>query len=354
MSRKRPEEIDHVVRIDEESTKDIGKQVRAEVEKDYSIGGKLDAIGSGLDDMASEINNLSRRLEGLENLDKKVDELREEIRRIEKTKAAAERQALEDLRSTLSEQLEKKRDEYERRVGEVLDDYRKSVETLKDRFVDSISGRTSNFDQVEEEFGTVREHRQHCVEPVRSVGGEVANSYQGRIDSLVESRDAFSSAVDDFVTDRRETAETIERLQTDIPGIDSAARIVVPFWVVGVQVDGREEIRVLPIMEVGDPSQKLERATPYQSNLRPHPRHNYEEMIEAVQAYVRRDSVWDRLAKDEGSFADPSFLLERNRAMDRFEEALRYFELQNRVTNGAEQSREQSRERTREEAVADD
>lgn len=344
-------EPDHVVRLDRRSRDDLADRVAKPLQ---STNDKLESINRKLDEIDNDIANLEQRLHGVEDLDKRVKELEREINRIERTKARAERDSLGDLRETLSEQLEEKREEFQRRLGNVLDDYRESVETLKERFIDSITGRTNSFDQVEEEFLTAQEHREDCSDTTKVTGGQMANTHERRRKAMATSRDQFTGAINDFVEDREDTARTIERLQTRISGVDGATQIVVPFWVVGVRKNGQEEISVLPILDVGESTMNFNRGNPYQNDLQFHQTHNYEAMRDAVHSYVSRDRVRNQLAKQEGTFTDPSFLSRENRAMDRFVNALRQFELQNRKTNGADGTQHRGTQQTKEKVMADD
>jgi len=310
----------------------IGKEVRDRLER---RGGKLDEISGQLERIDDQLEILETQLEGLEDLDKKIDELRQRIEQIEQTKARAEREALEDLKSELGAQLQEKKEEYQRRLGEVLDDYRNSVETLKERFVDTISGREEQFGQIEAEFAATDENRRGCVDATLSTGEAATDNHDARLEAVIESRNAFMSAIDEFVGDREDTAATIDSLQTPVPGIREGAQIVVPFWVVGVEIDGREELRVLPVQNRSDPSGTLERASPYLEYLEEHPTHSYGEMTDAVHAHVSRDEVRDDLARREGEFADPGFLADQDVAMERFVDALREYELDGRGADGA-------------------
>jgi hypothetical protein len=162
------------------------------------------------------------------------------------------------------------------------------------------------------------------------------------------------SATEGFLTDREETAGTIDSLRTPVPNISGATTVTVPFWVVGVRKNGREEIRVHPILDRGNPKESPNRATPYVDYLRAHPTHSYTDMVDAVNEYVVRDEVRDALAGQDRQFADPSFLRRNDAVADRFVDALAEFELNDRPVNGDDgRSRTESHsEKTREEVVA--
>lgn len=317
----------------EEVAEEVGKSVRYYLERDH---GKLDSIEDHLENVDGRLDDIDERLRGLEGLDKEIKELRQRIEHIEKTKAKAEREALEELKSELDRQFQEKKVEYERRLGEVLDDYRNSVETLKERFVDTISGREEQFSQVESEFNDALQGRQECINRTQQSGKVMTQNYDDRLESVIQSRNAFINSINDFVEDRDKTAATIDSLQTSVSGINGSAQVVVPFWVVGIEIDGREELRVLPIQNRGDTSERVDRGSPYVEYLQEHPTHSYGDLTDAVYEYVVRDEVRDNLANREHTFADPSFLQQDGLAMERFVDALIEFELSERETNGAQ------------------
>jgi outer membrane murein-binding lipoprotein Lpp len=282
------------------------------------------AISTEISSLESEIQQTNQAVKQLSN---DVQRLEERISEVERAKAEAERRAIEDLKDRLKEQVEEKRREYERRIGEVLDDYRGSIERLKDRFLGSITGHGENFETVEEEFSDVLEARSTVVEQTRTLEEGATTTYGERTDAVLSSRNAFFEHIDGFLEDREETAATIDSLQTDVSGVDGAATVTVPFWVVGIETGSGEEIRVLPVVDRGDPDGSPTRRNPYADYLRAHPTHGYTDMVEAVRSYVVRDEVRDALASRGGAYADPEFLAREGLVQDRFVDALRRYEL---------------------------
>jgi ElaB/YqjD/DUF883 family membrane-anchored ribosome-binding protein len=308
------------------------KKVVADVNEDR-IGRKTgEAVGRELKPQLRELNNrISEVRDAVQELERNVEGLKYRIEEIEATKANAQRKAREGLKDDLKERLDEARAEYNRRVAEVLDDYRNSIERLKDRFLGSISGREEQFDQVESEFADVVDSREKCIDSIVEVGQPATTNYRRRLDAVNESRNAFLSAIDDFLSDREETAATIDSLQTSIPDIDGATTVTVPFWVVGIRKDGQEEIRVLPMLQRDQPDASPDRANTYVEYLREHPTHSYGDMRSAVHSYVTRDRVRNTLASREGEFVDPSFLRRNDIAAQRFVDALEEFELADRT-----------------------
>jgi ElaB/YqjD/DUF883 family membrane-anchored ribosome-binding protein len=295
-----------------------------------AAGNAIKSEISGLKDEIRETN------QAVSQLSDDINQLERRINDIEQAKAEAEREAIEGLKDRLKEQVEEKRREYERRVDEVLDDYRGSIERLKDRFLGSITGHGENFDTVEQEFSTLLEARDEVVEQSRTIESVPTSTYSDRTDAVLESRNAFFGNIDDFLEDREQTAATIDSLQTDVPGIDGAATMTVPFWVVGIETESGEEIRVLPVLDRSDPAGSPDRASPYADYLRSHPTHGYTDMMDAVHAQVVRDEIRDKLARqDDGSHVDPSFLEREGLARSRFVEALREHEIDG-TAGGAE------------------
>lgn len=298
------------------------------------------AVAGEIGDLKSEIR---RTNQAVSDLSDDIQQLEHQINEVERAKAEAERRAIEDLKDQLKEQVEEKRREYERRVGEVLDDYRGSIERLKDRFLGSISGHGENFETVETEFASVLDARSAVAERGAELDEGATETYGSRMNAVLASRNAFFENIDGFLEDREETAATIDSLQTDIAGIDGAATVTVPFWVVGIETEAGEEIRALPVLGRGDPNGSPTRANPYADYLRAHQTHGYTDMMDAVHSYVTRDEVRDKLAdRDDGSYADPAFLKRGGVARDRFVNALREYELEETTaTTGA--NREEAR-----------
>jgi cell division septum initiation protein DivIVA len=283
------------------------------------------AVAGEVSELKGEIRQTTKAVNQLSN---DVNELERQINEVERAKATAERRAIEDLKDRLKEQVEEKRREYERRISEVLNDYRGSIERLKDRFLGSISGHGDSFETVETEFSSVLKARSAVAERSEQLGEGASKTYGGRTNAVLDSRNAFFENIDGFLKDREETAATIDSLQTDVAGIDGAATVTVPFWVVGIETEAGEEIRALPVLGRGTPNESPDRANPYADYLRAHQTHGYTDMMDAVHSYVARDEVRDALAsRDEGSYADPEFLKQEGVAKDRFVNALREHEL---------------------------
>jgi archaellum component FlaC len=274
-------------------------------------------LANKLDDTNREVNRLNDRIEALER----------RLTEIEQTKASAQREAMEGLVDDLKEQVDEKRAEFERRRGDILEDYRDSIRRLKDRFVGAISGNREQFEQVEDEFADVGAARTTTADAAGRLGDAPAREYDRRLDAVIESRNGFLTAINDFLDDRETTANTIDSLQTPVPGMSGATTVQVPFWVVGIERDGNEEVRVLPVLSRGSADDAPTRAQPYVNYLREHPTHSYGDMASAVTEYVQRDEVRDRLAGQDGEFADPDCLRRRDETLDRFVDALAEYQL---------------------------
>lgn len=320
------------------SSNDQTVRVNVDERKIGRAAGK--ATGQELDDRLKGMERqMKQTREAVESLSTDIENLEHRINEVEQTKARAERQAIEDLKGTLKDQLESKKERYQDLKGDVLDDYRGSIERLKTRFLNSISGRGDHFDSVEDEFGEARDARGEVVERTAALGDAPAQTYESRTRAVLESRNEFLGSIDSFLEDREETASTIESMRTSVSGVSGATTVTVPFWVYGVQKDGREEIEVLPVAERGQPDGSPTRAQPYGDYLEPHPEHGFEDMTDAVHRYVVRDEVRDRLAdRDDDAYADPSALRDGG-VRERFVAALREFEL---GRGGSTASREES------------
>ncbi|GAB6863157.1 hypothetical protein ACFR97_11435 [Haloplanus litoreus] len=292
-------------------------------------------LANKLDDTNREVNRLNDRIEALER----------RLTEIEQTKAAAQREAMEGLVDDLKEQVDEKRAEFERRRGDILEDYRGSIRRLKDRFVGAISGNREQFEQVESEVADLEAARTTTAEAASRLSDGSIREYDRRLDAVIESRNGFLTAINDFLDDREGTANTIDSLQTPVPGMSGLTTVQVPFWVVGVERNGNEEIRVLPVLARGSADEDPTRAQPYVNYLREHPTHSYGDMASAVTEYVQRDEVRDQLARQDGEFADPDILRQREETLDRFVDALAEYQLGNTGRSEATERTAESVER---------
>lgn len=281
-------------------------------------------VANKLDDTNREVNRLNDRIEALER----------RLTEIEQTKATAQREAMEGLVDDLKDQVDEKRAEFERRRGDILEDYRDSIRRLKDRFVGAISGNREQFDQVEAEFSGVEEARTTAADAAGRLSEGSVREYDRRLDAVIESRNGFLTAINDFLDDRETTANTIDSLQTPVSGMSGMTTVQVPFWVVGVEKDGHEEIRVLPVLKRGSADEDPTRSQPYVNYLREHPTHSYGDMASAVTEYVQRDEVRDQLARQDGEFADPDVLRQREETLDRFVDALAEYQFDGTERSG--------------------
>jgi len=138
-------------------------------------------------------------------------------------------------------------------------------------------------------------------------------------------------------------------------GIGGSATIHVPFWVVGIEQNGREKLKVYPVGQRRAASEAPTAEQPYVSYLTPHQTHNYEDFVGEVEAYVQQDAVREKLASPEEEFADASFLRRLDGIADRFVDALEQFELSSRnVHTGSQPDVEQQSTRARTKVTTDD
>ncbi len=285
-----------------------------------------DAVADQIDDLKREIRETNSAVDQLSD---EVKQLKHQIRDVEHKKATAERQAIEDLKDQLREEVERKRQEYEDRVKEVLDDYRGSIKRLKNRFLNSIGGHGDTFKTVNDEFDHIREARSTVASQSSNLANTTNETYRDRIDAILSARNNYFEQIDQFLDDRSATADTIASLQTDLPTMSDTAQITVPFWVVGIETDDGEELRVYSILGRSDDVESPTRSQPYRDYLREHPVHGYSKMADAVRSYVAQDEVRDALAsRDDSAYVDPQFLIEEDIALDRFVEALRTYEIE--------------------------
>ncbi|MFB6151299.1 MAG: hypothetical protein ABEJ40_05780 [Haloarculaceae archaeon] len=324
----------------------IGKAAGSAVSGE--LKGELSSIKSNTSETADQVREMKREVSALQ---RRVESLEERMTEIERTKAEAQREATESIKDELERQLEEKKRQFEEKKRDVLGDYQSSIRRLKDRFVNSIPGQSEGFERVTEEFDRAVELRDSVVEEARRLGSHGAAAvHEYRRRHVEESRTAFTDAIDDFLADRRETANTIDSLQTAVPGVDGNERVHVPFWVVGIERDGREEVYVLPIQTRAEPEAAPTARAPYASYLKPHDTHYYGDWTDAVEAYVRQDHVRDRLAADDPTFADPDVLRDLPGVHDRFVDALTEFEFGDRRTTGSTTRRAGQAQRQRQAA----
>lgn len=301
-------------------------------------------VNPELENIKSEIGDLQDDIQNLEN----------RLVEIEEAKAAAEREAKEDIQARLKERYDQKKQEYQSKKQEVLGAYQQGIRRIKDRFVSSISGQKSTMDQVDDEFEDLTTKTAQVVDGTSRHSSSITQNYRKRRQRLENSRADFSGAVDEFLADREGTAKTVNSLKTGVPGIDGITTVNIPFWVVGIERNGQEELRVYPVMQRGQPDHQPRPDQPYAPYLRYHPDHDYQDFIADVKSYVQRDHVRDQLAQEQ-QYADPSFLARLNGVSDRFLDALRSFELapRERQTESSAQT-DPPRDRTQQEVATHD
>lgn len=296
--------------------KAAGKKVSREMKQ---VRNEIDTLNSRLKDVEDEINKTNQNIE----------ELKRRVVEVEEKKAKAEKEAKKDIRNRLKQRFEEKQEAYKRKRDEVLKDYQQGIQRIKDRFVGAISERRSGLDQVDDEFGEIASTREELCESDHHAEQMNAN-YRERLSVVENSREEFAGAVEEFLEDRRATAQTVDSLKTPIPGIDDVVQVRVPLWVVGIERDGREEIQVSPVSLRGRPEGPPQPDRPYVPYLQSHPVHDYSSFVPEVESWVQQAEVLDQLKQNEGRFADPSFLARLDGISDRFVEALSRFELRGR------------------------
>ncbi|MEE6210157.1 hypothetical protein U3A55_08325 [Salarchaeum sp. III] len=300
------------------------------------IGSRVDVDTTGLENQVNSLDTtvsdeLERTRQSIESLQTNIEQLENRVTQIERTKARAQREATADLKDDLKETVEEKRRQYEERISDVLRDYQESIRRLKDRFLNSISTENDAFEQVSEEFADVVKRRESVTSVSEDLAEPATETYDDRLTAISESRTEFMDAIDDFLAHREGTAKTIDSLQTSVSGVSGAQSVHVPFWVVGIERNGTEEIRVLPVLERDSPEHRPTRSSPYASYLSEHGTHAYGDLTDTVAEYVQRDAVRDGLADEDRAFSDASVLPD-DATSERFREAFDEYELRSRRT----------------------
>jgi|GEM_PF-6209308 len=317
------------VELSKGSSRNLAKRIGDSVDVDTSsLEGEMQSLNRSVS------NELERTRESVESLKADIQQLESRVTEIERTKARAQRKAAAELKDDLKETVDEKREQYEERITDVLRDYQESIRRLKDRFLNAISTENEAFEDVSSEFENVVERR----ESVTSVGSTLADppteTYENRLSAVSESRSEFMDAIDDFLAHREGTAETIDSLQTSVPGVSGTETIHVPFWVVGIERNGEEELRVLPVLGRGSIDGRPSRASPYAEYLSEHRTHSYGDLTDTVAAYVQREDVRDKLASRDQSFADAS-AIPNDAMLPRFRSAFEEYELKPRRTGAS-------------------
>jgi hypothetical protein len=164
---------------------------------------------------------------------------------------------------------------------------------------------------------------------------EVATAnYETRLRTLTDSRVAFADAVEAFLDRREATAQAVTDLKTPVEQADGFDRIVVPFWVVFLEQDGEEKVRVYPILNRTAPDEQPTADRPYVEHLLAHPDHDYEDFVDVVRDRLSESDLLDQLRpaedadeRDESRFGDPAVLRENDAIDDRFVDELQRYEL---------------------------
>jgi hypothetical protein len=307
---------------------DIGKSTARR------ISGDLSDIQSEINALRDDMKDVEKELQKIERLDQSIQQLERRIVEVETEKARAKKNAKEDVYQRLESKVEEKREKYQKKLREVLGDYKDRIDRLKDRFLNSISHRSESFEQVEEEFSKAKENKSESRTNASEIKGAATEGHDRRLKSVVGAKNEFVGSINSFLQDRRQTADLIDSVQTEVGGVGGTEKLQVPFWVVGIERNGTEELHVYPVQGIRDTNASPTDEQPYVEYLAEHPDHSYGDMAGMVKEYVQKDDVCDRLAADEGRFADPSVLKSRGTANDRFIDSLNQYELSSRDGGG--------------------
>lgn len=308
---------------------DIGQAAASGISRDLS------GIQNEIERLRRDVSDLEDKLDKIDELDRSIQDLERRIVKVETEKARARKEAKKDVYERLETKAEEKREKYQKKLREVLGDYKKRIDRLKDRFLNSIAHRSESFKQVEDEFSDASRRKTEPSKAVSEVREAAREGHERRLKSVVGARSGFIESINGFLDDRRQTADLIDSIQTEVGGIDGAQRLQIPFWVVGIERDGREEIKVYPMQGVRGPDRSPTDEKPYADYLSEHPDHSYGDMADAVKRYAQRDEVRDSLAEGEPEFADPSVLRSRGAANERFVDSLKKHELSDREGYGS-------------------
>ena len=302
------------------------------------VSSEMSGMRNEIRELRGDIDSLERKLDKIDDINNSIKRLEKRVVEVEEKKAQAKKEAKKSVYEQLEAKAEEKRKKYKKKLREVLGEYKDRIDRLKDRFLNSIAHRSESFKQVKDEFVRVHRSKSDIRNKIEDVGDAAKSDHEKRLKSVIGAKKSFVGSVNEFLRDREETAELIDSIQTDINGLNGTEELRVPFWVVGIEKDGSEEILVYPIQGIGSVGQVSDEET-YSEYLREHPEHSYGDMTDAVKEFVQRDSVRDSLADSEGGFADPSVLKSRGAANQRFVDSLVDYELSNRDSAGVASSK---------------
>jgi len=250
--------------VDNKDAQQIANAVRDNLSPD------LQGIAIGLGSIAATLATISQEMHN--NYNVLCD-----LRTIERARAetvgkyaASQTHEIDAIKTDANKKLRKHRltvqNEYDLSQSEIFRD-----------FVDSVRIDTEHIEQVKQEYAHLHEMEESALNDIeKNLLSAPKFIYDSRLGKITDQKSGILTNLVEFIDRRSKILKDIDNMQTNIelPTSDRSktmlgSEFMIPFWVIGVSIKGKNRIIVLPLANRSTPKSKPTKATPYSEHLGP-------------------------------------------------------------------------------------
>ncbi len=251
-----------------------------------SISTGIQSVENSLQESIRYQEKIVRELRGtLVELEKEIEKLRSVIVNTEIAKIEGKKSYLGEYLSTVNAKKLAIERRFESEYDRVKTAYSKAVLGIIRKFVDSVkTGATSTRPLVTvlNSYTRLKNITNDLLNLVKKLQEFHSIIYTNRLNKLTQSKNEVITKMKNFLEYRKSTAELINSLKTDIQA-KSPTVVNIPFYVVGVTINGQEKTLVLPLLERTETTQTPTKDIPYVEHLDVSKRYDFSKVAEVLK-----------------------------------------------------------------------
>jgi hypothetical protein len=233
--------------------------------------------------LAYAINNLSRQTQQVQAailatngaivamqgvLATRIDSLKNTLVDVERQKVLAKT----EVTGNFLEDVQKDAGEVDARMDSEIKKLKKEYQESIDRNLDQLSEEIAiDVEPMHYVINQLNEINNNYTEPANAFYDQIKDAYTGLFNERYKNLDNAGKKVTEnfevFIKSRENLANQIEEMAVPILSIRDTTVVSVPFWIIGINEDGKEKTHVVPIMECQNREVQATRTKPFIEHL---------------------------------------------------------------------------------------
>ena len=274
-------------------SKEVARGVRSAIHKDLeNIADRISELIEIQEQIAKTqrqiVESQEQMVETMGALSLIMSKLESDIKKLKETEIAKIEGKINHLDKYINTLKNKKKTletrlfaEYER----VREAYSKAVLRILKKFIESIKVgaiNTKPLTTVLESYSRLKSAQELIPDYLDNLSKHHLEIYNRRMENISEARDNVIDKMEKFIEYRKEIAEKINNLRVNI-GLDSPLILNIPFWVVGLKINGNEKIMIIPPMKKSKYPISPTKAEPYIEHLKIPEDFNFSEVASKLE-----------------------------------------------------------------------